>query len=244
MQGLGGIRRNDARRPVDGGDRSILARTLALLVKGDQGRTATRLVLIARAGQSAVAESCRVWHSRGWDSIVPEALHGKLHTSDAEAIAHTEVDTGLDGHAGFVNVVYAKKCAWLSRKIRSASNIFETLGDRDVGKRQLGLTDGGWNLASDCLLGGNQVEHRAILDFATISCALVNCLLKDGYTCKSGFWRQYYSIWKRYELRNMFHELENDCTLGECFGSNSQISLTHEAVRKREISSENLLTSH
>jgi elongation factor P--beta-lysine ligase len=48
---------------------------------------------------------------------------------------------------------------------------------------------------------------------------------------------------EKYELRNMFHELKNDCTLETSFGSNSQSSLTHETVRKREISSENLLTS-
>jgi hypothetical protein len=59
---------------------------------------------------------------------------------------------------------------------------------------------------------------------------------------KSRFRSQYYSIWKKYELRNMFHELENNCTLETSLGSNSQTSPTHETVCKREMCSENLLT--
>jgi hypothetical protein len=40
----------------------------------------------------------------------------------------------------------------------------------------------------------------------------------------------------------MFHELENNCTLKTSLGSNSQSPSTPEAVCKREICSENLLT--
>jgi len=41
----------------------------------------------------------------------------------------------------------------------------------------------------------------------------------------------------------MFHELDNSCTLEISLGINSQSSLTHETVRRRELGSENLLTS-